>query len=61
MNTEFNKAIVALLGAVVTIAATFGMKVDWATPEIISAVGGALTALLVYLVPNKAKPQPPVQ
>ena len=57
MITSFDKAIVALLGAVLSIAATFGLKVDWATPEMISAVGGAITALLVYLIPNKAKPQ----
>lgn len=56
MNTEFNKAVVALLGSILTIAATFGLKVDWATPEMISGIGGLITALLVYLVPNKAKP-----
>lgn len=55
MITTFDKAIVALLGALVTIAATFGLKVEWATPEVINSVGGVLTALLVYLVPNKAK------
>ena len=59
MITSFDKAIVALLGAVLSIAATFGLKVDWATPEMISAFGGAITALLVYLIPNKVKP--PVQ
>ncbi len=51
--TSFDKAIVALLGALVTIAAQFGLPVGWATPEIITTVGGVLTALLVYLVPNK--------
>lgn len=55
MITTFDKAIVALLGALLSIAAAFGLKVDWATPEVISSVGGVITALLVYLVPNRAK------
>lgn len=53
MITGFDKAIIALLGSLATIAATFGVNVAWATPELISTVGGVLTALLVYLVPNK--------
>ncbi len=55
MITTFDKAIVALLGAALSIAAAFGLKVDWATPEVLSSVGGVLTAILVYFVPNKAK------
>lgn len=55
MITSFDKAIVALLGALLSIAAAFGLKVDWATPEVITSIGGVLTALLVYVVPNKAK------
>ena len=51
--TAYNKAIVAFLGAAVTLAAAFGVSVDWATPELISGVGGLITAVLVYLVPNK--------
>lgn len=53
MITTFDKAIVALIGSALSIAATFGLKVDWATPEIIAAVGGLLTTLLVYVFPNK--------
>lgn len=53
--TEYNKAWAALLGAALTIAAQFGLKTDWATPELINTVGGVLTALAVYLIPNKAK------
>ena len=56
MITSFDKAIVALLGSVLSIAATFGLNVDWATPEIIASVGGLVTTLLVWLVPNKVKP-----
>lgn len=54
MVTGFDKAIVAFLGAALTLAAAFGVNVDWATPELISGVGGLITAVLVYLVPNKA-------
>ena len=53
MVTTFDKAIVALLGAIVSIAATFGLSVSWATPEVIASVGGIITSILVYLVPNR--------
>lgn len=51
--SQYNKAIVAFLGAMVTIAATFGLTVDWATPEVIQAAGGIVTAILVWAIPNK--------
>lgn len=51
--TEYNKAWAALIGALLTIAAQFGLPTDWATPEIINTVGGLLTALFVFLLPNK--------
>ena len=53
MVTGFDKAIVAFLGGVVTLVAAFGVDVSWATPELISGVGSFLTAVLVYLIPNK--------
>lgn len=51
--SQYNKAIVAFLGAMVTLAATFGLTVDWATPEVIQAAGGIVTAILVWAIPNK--------
>ena len=51
---NYSKAIVAFLGAAATLAAAFGLNVDWATPELISGVGGLITAVLVYIVPNKS-------
>jgi len=51
--TEYNKAIVAILGGAVTLVAAFGLNVDWATPELISGIGSFITAVLVWAVPNK--------
>jgi len=53
MSSTYNKAIVAFLGGVVTLVAAFGIDVSWASPELISGVGSFLTAVLVWLVPNK--------
>jgi len=53
MNTTVNKAVVALLGSIVTLVSMFGVNVDWASPELIGAIGSIITAGLVYLVPNK--------
>jgi len=53
MGSSYNKAIVAILGGVVTFVAAFGIDVSWATPELISGAGSFLTAVLVWLVPNK--------
>lgn len=50
---EVNKAIVAILGGVVTVAGiVFGADVSWATPELIAAVGSVLTSFLVWRIPN---------
>lgn len=54
MVTTIDKAIVALIGGLLSVAATFGVSVDWATPEMIAGVGAVITALLTWLVPNKA-------
>jgi hypothetical protein len=47
--SKYRKAISALGVAVVAIAAAAGLHVD---PSVVTAVGGALSALLVYIVPN---------
>ena len=52
MNIQkFNKAIVAVAGAVVAVAGALGTDID---PALVNAIVGAATALLVCLVPNKA-------
>jgi hypothetical protein len=43
------KFVAAVIGAIVTIAATQGFTVD---PELVAAVTTLITALVVYLVPN---------
>jgi hypothetical protein len=52
MNTPFNKAVTAVLGGLVTIAATYGLDTTQLEPLVVPA-GTLLTALLVYLIPNK--------
>ena len=47
--TQYRKAIIATVGAVVAILAAFGVVVD---SGITQAVVAAATALLVFLIPN---------
>lgn len=54
MFTTIDKALAALIGGILTIVATFGIDVAWATPEIIATFGAVLTAVFTWLVPNKA-------
>ena len=50
---EFNKTTAAVLaGAVVTIIAVF-LPAQYRSPEVIGAAQTIITALLVYLVPNR--------
>jgi len=52
--TTIAKAVTAVVSGLATIAATiFAVNVDWLTPELAVTVGSALTALLVWLVPNE--------
>lgn len=52
MNTTINKAIVAILGGLLTVLATFGLDLD-ISDELLSGSGAVLTGVLVYFVPNK--------
>jgi len=53
-QTTVAKAITAIITGFATIAATvFSQSVDWLTPELTVTIGSAITALLVWLVPNK--------
>lgn len=47
------KAVAAALAQIVTVMAQVGVDVSWATPEVISTVGGIITILLVWAIPNK--------
>lgn len=53
MITSFDKAIVSVLGGLLSIAAAFGLTVDWATPETIGIAGSIVTGLVTYLIPNR--------
>ena len=46
----YNKAVVAVVGAVVAVLAVAGIDVD---ESLAAAVVSVVTALLVYVVPNK--------
>lgn len=49
----YNKAIVAVLGAIVATASAFGFNFEFLTPEMQASLASFITAILVYFVPNK--------
>lgn len=55
MFTSVDKAIVAVIGAIVFFVSEYtDLEPDFITQELIQSVSAVLTAVLVYLVPNKA-------
>lgn len=50
----YNKAIVALVMALIGVANTFWNAGVTISPETVNTVVGLLTPLLVYIIPNKA-------
>jgi hypothetical protein len=57
MNTEYNKALVALVMAVLGMVQWYTeFKLDFISSDGVMAIIAALTPALVWLVPNKAKP-----
>ena len=51
--TKYNKAMVALLGAIATLVGAFGIDTStFASQELIAAISTMLTTILVYAVPN---------
>ena len=55
MFTAFDKALAALIGALVYFAGMFGLEFAWLTPEVIQNIAVGITPILVYLIPNKEK------
>ena len=54
MFTTVDKALAALLGALVYLAsALFGIEVGWLSTDMIQNLVTFVTPFLVYLVPNK--------
>lgn len=52
MSTTINKAVVAVIGGLITIAAAFGYDFDIGE-ETVVAFSTLATAFLVWLIPNK--------
>ena len=48
---QYRKTVTAVLGAIVTILALYGVNID---PELTAAFTTLITAVLVYLVPNES-------
>jgi hypothetical protein len=54
MFTSIDKALVALLGAIVyLLSALFGVEIGWLTQDLIQNAVTFVTPLLVWAVPNK--------
>lgn len=53
MNTKYNKAVIAVLAAILAGASAYGWNVSWLTPELQATLVGFIGSALVYLVPNK--------
>lgn len=53
MNTSYNKAIVALIMAVIMLVNTWKPNLIPIDEVTVNTIVGLLTPLLVYLVPNK--------
>ena len=49
------KLVAVAVAQVATIAAQLGVNMDWATPEVISSIGGVITLVLLYFVPDKRR------
>lgn len=59
MYTEYDKAIAALLTALLGVLTAFNVDPAWLSPAIVAAITPFVTAIVVWLVPNAAKPVPP--
>ena len=53
-TTSMTKAITAIITGVATVAATiWSIDIGWLSPEMTVTIGSVVTALMVWLVPNK--------
>lgn len=60
LNGEYNKAFAAIIPPILMLLKSiFGIEVPFLeSPETQIAIAGVLSTILVWLVPNKAKPTP---
>jgi len=57
MFTSVDKALVALVMAIIwLINFFFGYNLSWISQDTVATIVGLLTPILVWAVPNKAKP-----
>lgn len=57
MFTSIDKALVALImSAIWLINFFFGLDLGWVTQDTVATIVGLITPILVWAVPNKAKP-----
>lgn len=49
---KYAKAVAAAIAGVVTLAATLGLDVTWATDQFIQGAGVVITTIAVWFVPN---------
>lgn len=57
MFTSIDKALVALImSAIWLINFFFGLDLGWVTQDTVATIVGLVTPILVWAVPNKAKP-----
>lgn len=52
MSAAYNKAIMALLGAVVQVL-NLWIDVTWLSQDVVASLAAIATMVLVYFVPNK--------
>lgn len=53
LNTNYNKAVVSIVGAVVTTMVALGVIPVDGSEAMATAVSTGITSVLVYLIPNK--------
>ena len=57
MFTSIDKALVAMVMGLLFILQTYtGLSVAWLTPDTVATIIGLITPVLVWAIPNKAKP-----
>ena len=57
MFTSIDKALVAMVMGLLFIIQTYtGFSLAWLTPDTVATIIGLITPVLVWAMPNKAKP-----
>ena len=55
---QYNKAIAAIVGGLIALLVTKGvLPAEWQDPVTVTTIAGLVSALLVWVVPNKPSPK----